>query len=133
MGREPNGRQLVARLLAGVHEGPSTALAELYAWDAVVELPFAGPSGLRIEGREAVAAHFARAGRLPITLVPENLLVHETTDPDVVVAEYDYRGEGPAGRFDTANVQIITVKDGLILRSRDFHDHAALAAALIAP
>jgi ketosteroid isomerase-like protein len=58
--------------------------------------------------------------------------VHETTDPGVVVAEYDHRVTGPAGVFTAANVQILTVTDGLISRSRDFHHHATLAAALIA-
>jgi ketosteroid isomerase-like protein len=31
--------------------------------------------------------------------------------------------------FVVANVQIMRVRDGLIVNSRDFHDHAGLAAA----
>jgi ketosteroid isomerase-like protein len=48
----------------------------------------------------------------------------------VVVAEYDYQGEMTStGRsFIVANVQIVRVRDGLIVRSRDFHDHAGMAA-----
>jgi ketosteroid isomerase-like protein len=51
--------------------------------------------------------------------------VHETTDPEVVVAEYGSRGPG----FTAANVQIVRVRDGLITHSRDYHDHLRMAAA----
>jgi ketosteroid isomerase-like protein len=50
----------------------------------------------------------------------------------VVIAEYDYRGIATrTGRsFVASNVQIIRVRDGLIISSRDYHDHSVLAAAL---
>lgn len=65
-------------------------------------------------------------------LTPERVTIHETTDPEVVIAEYDYRGEVKATGhvFVVSNVQIVRVRDGRIIRSRDFHDHAAMAAAL---
>jgi ketosteroid isomerase-like protein len=35
-----------------------------------------------------------------------------------------------AGRtFECANIQVLTVRDGLIVHSRDYHDHLALAVA----
>lgn len=125
-----NPLEVVEQLLAGVGDGPSAELADLYAHDAVVELPFAGPSGMRIEGRDALRAHFARSGQLPIRLMPENVTLHEAADGEVVVAEYEYRIEAGGRSFRAANVQIVTVRDGLISRSRDFHDHPALGAAL---
>ena len=64
----------------------------------------------------------------------DNLVVYETTDPEVVIAEYDYDGRVvPTGAtFRVANVQIFRVHGGEIVRSRDYHDHAAIAAALAA-
>ena len=123
---------VVEKLLAGIAQGPSAELAELYAEDAVVELPYAKPGGLRLQGRDEVRAHFARASQAPMRLVPENVTLHRTSDPEVVIAEYDYRGEAKATgrRFVVSNVQIVRVQNGLIVRSRDFHDHAAMAAAL---
>jgi ketosteroid isomerase-like protein len=123
---------VVERLLAGMAEGPSGALAELYAEDAVVELPFAGPTGLRLEGRAALRAHFERARDLTLRLVPVRVRLHETKDESIIVAEYDYEGEvtTTGAKFVVANVQIVTVRDGLIVASRDLHDHAAIAAAL---
>jgi ketosteroid isomerase-like protein len=125
-------RRVVERLLTAVAGGPGPELADLYADDAVVELPFAGPAGLRLVGREQIREHFGRASGVPLRLIPERVLLHETTDPEVVIAEYDYRGEATTtGRtFVCANVQIIRVRDGLITSSRDFHDHTAFAAAM---
>ena len=130
--RAATPREVVERLLAGIAAGATPALAELYAESAVVELPYAQPGGLRLVGREQLAQHFARAGRAPFRLRPANVTLHETTDPEVVVAEYDYQGETTSGgkEFVVANVQIVRVRDGLIVSSRDFHDHAAMAAAV---
>ena len=97
-----------------------------------MELPFAVPGGLRLEGRAALRQHFTRASSAPLRLVPQHVVLHETSDPEVVIAEYDYRGEvsSTGHTFVGSNVQIVRVRDGLIVASRDFHDHAAIAAAL---
>jgi uncharacterized protein len=129
---EPAGAQLVVeRLLAGIAAGPTPQLAELYAPDAVVELPFARPGGLRLVGRQQLRDHFTSAARAPFRLQPQNVVLHQTTDPEVVVAVYDYEGEVRASgrRFTVSNVQIVRVQDGLITASRDYHDHAAMASA----
>jgi uncharacterized protein len=125
-------RRVVERLLAGIGLGPTETLADLYAPDAIVELPFAAPGGFRLNGRDEIRRHFARAAQGPLRLVPEQVVLHETTDPEVVVAEYDYRGRvTTTGReFVVSNVQIVTVRQGLIVRSRDFHDHVALNEAM---
>jgi len=124
-------RDIAVQLLARIAEGVSPDLAELYAADAVVELPFAAPGGLRLEGRAQIREHFAGASRAPVRLTPSRVRIHETHDPEVVVVEYDYDGEvtTTGARFTVANVQVITGRDGLIVESRDYHDHAALAAA----
>jgi ketosteroid isomerase-like protein len=59
-------------------------------------------------------------------------LIRETSDPEVIVAEYDYDGEATrtGKRFTVANIQVFRVRDGRIIASRDFHDHAALSSAL---
>ncbi|GAA4995095.1 hypothetical protein GCM10025734_25550 [Kitasatospora paranensis] len=59
------------------------------------------------------------------------MVIRETGDPEVIVAEWDYRvHHRTTGRtFECANIQVLTVRDGLIVRSRDFHDHLALAVA----
>jgi ketosteroid isomerase-like protein len=129
-GTQPTPREVVERLLVGIASGPSADLADLYAPDAVVELPFASPDGLVLRGRDALRAHFDRAAQGPRRLVPDDVILHETTEPEVVVAEYFYRIEHSDGIARLANVQIVRVHEGLIVASRDFHDHVGLRAAL---
>ena len=124
-------RDVFERLLDGITGRRWGELAELYAEDAVVEMPFAAPAH-KIEGRAAVREHFLAAAGGPLELVARNIVVHETADPEVIVAEFDYRGRvtTTGASFEVANVQVLRVRDGRIVASRDYHDHAALAAAL---
>ena len=113
------------QLLSGITEGRFAELADLYAEDAVVEQPFALPEPMRLVGREALRAHFTTPGVGGIKLVASNIVVRRTDDPEVVVAEWDYTVNG-AGKL--ANVQIMRVRDGLIVETRDYHNHAAIGS-----
>ena len=48
----------------------------------------------------------------------------------MIVAEYDYDAESvETGKTDvTANIQVLRIRDGLIVHSRDYHDYLRLAA-----
>jgi uncharacterized protein len=124
-------RGVLEALLEGISDGRWGDLAQLYAEDAVVEQPFA-PSPTRLEGREAIRAHFAAAAEGPLRLRAANVVVHDTGDPEVVIAEFDYDGRVRAtgDAFRVANIQVLRVRGGRIVASRDYHDHRALAAAL---
>ncbi|TVT30115.1 nuclear transport factor 2 family protein, partial [Amycolatopsis rhizosphaerae] len=58
-----------------------------------------------------------------------DVVVHETTDPELVVAEFTYDGRHGDRTFRSANVQVLRVRDGLIVHSRDYHDYLKMAAA----
>ena len=131
-------RQVVERLHRLVAEGDLEGQAELFAADGVLEWPFA-PDGVprRLEGREAIRAVFAplgrrmrEAGRRPGAVA--DVVVHETLDPEVVVAELALGGDDPL-----PYVQVFRVRDGQILEFRDYfgpRTAAALAAGLgVAP
>jgi ketosteroid isomerase-like protein len=127
---------LIERFLDHVDRGEWMSLPDFYATDAVVEQPFAKPAPIRLEGRETIRAHFASAARAPLRLRVIDRRILDTSDPDVIVAEFDYDGEATRThrRFLVANVQIFRIRDGKIAASRDFHDHAAFGAALaVAP
>ncbi|MBX6722254.1 MAG: nuclear transport factor 2 family protein [Dactylosporangium sp.] len=123
-------RDVLAMLLSGIDEGRWTELSRLYADDAVVEQPLLAPTPGRIVGREQIDAHFSAAASGPIRLRVRNLVVHDTTDPEVIIAEYDYEAtHAVTGRTTTlANIQVLRVRDGKIQASRDYHDHLRLAA-----
>jgi ketosteroid isomerase-like protein len=125
-------RQVFARLSQGISEQRWRELADLYAEDVVVDMPFAAPVPTRLHGREQVRAHFAAAAGGPLSLQAQNVVVHETADPEVIVAEFDYAGQvaTTGTTFRVANVQVLRIRDGLIVESRDYHDHLALAHAL---
>jgi uncharacterized protein len=64
-----------------------------------------------------------------LRLVAHDIVVHDTADPEVIVAEFDYDITGAEGSVTAANIQVLRVRDGLIRATRDYHDHLALATA----
>jgi uncharacterized protein len=116
-------RQVFESLSAGIGGGDWSRLHLLYAEDVTVDMPFARPEPVRIRGREQVREHFAQAVGTNISLTPRDVRVHETADPEVIIAEFDYE----TGGIRVANIQVLRVRDGLIVESRDYHNHAAMA------
>jgi uncharacterized protein len=108
---------------------------DLWAPDVVVETPFARPGQpSRTEGRARFLER-ARAGRaaLPVTFQEANTIaIHDTTDPEVIVVEYELvatlnaTGERHAARF----IGILTARDGKIVHWREYQDTARIDAAL---
>ena len=105
--------------------GDAGGFADLFAPDAVIESSFAGPPGtpVRLQGREAIREYSRRVMASPLRL--EDLEVaelYQTQDPEVVIAEMRAKGTvATTGRpFTTTSVQILRIRDGHIVRSRDF-------------
>jgi uncharacterized protein len=123
--------EVVEQLIKGVPARRWDTLPDLYAPDAVVHHPMQLPVPVKIEGRRALAEHFQRAAQLPLAMTAENVLIHQTADPELVVAEFDYRARNTATgeRFTVANVFVTRVRDGLIVESRDYSNHVMFAAA----
>lgn len=123
-------RDVFAALSDGISEGRFDELSALYAENTVVEHPQAVPRPTRLTGRAAVHERFTGVLAGAVRLKRKNVVVHETTDPEVIVAEYDYDAESvETGRTTTAaNIQVLRVRDGLIVHSRDYHDYLRLAA-----
>lgn len=108
------------------------SLHDCYALDTAVEHPFALPVPTMIRGREMVRLHFARFAEAPLELRVRNMRLHRSADPEVVTAEWDYDGVvTTTGRtFQVANIQVSRVRSGLIVHSRDYHNHAFMAAVM---
>lgn len=116
MSAAPTPAQVFATLSAGISAGAWAGLHRLYAEDSLVEMPFAKPAPVRLRGREAVRRHFEANAAGAITLRARDVRVHETADPEVIVVEYDYDGRVADRVFRAANVQVLRVRDGLIVR-----------------
>ncbi|MCK2215160.1 nuclear transport factor 2 family protein [Actinomadura sp. ATCC 31491] len=127
MSATPSAREVAERFLAAA---TGDGLADLYAEDSVIELPFS-PEGrpLRFEGREGHRARFARAAGMLRHERTANVTIHETTDPEVVVLEFDLHSVViPTGRpVVRTYAMVMRVRDGLITHSRDYADTLAAA------
>lgn len=123
-------RDVFARYLRTGLTGDRGAQLELFADDAVVDFPFAPPGvPRRFRGREEIRGMLTaleRATQRADMRVKEAdsaaPVVHETTDPEVVIVEIDARIE-VAGTGETLRVpfiQVYRVRDGKILSFRDY-------------
>jgi len=124
-------RQVAEKLVSGISQGRFEEVPKLYAEDCVVEVPYAtGGTAPLLEGGAAIREHFSHADAMPFRLRARDLVVHETEDPELVVLSWDYEvtATTTGATATVANVQFLRVRDGLIVHSRDFHDHARFAA-----
>jgi ketosteroid isomerase-like protein len=132
-GNTLNPSEAVERFLRVAAEGTPDELADLYAEDSVIEMPFGPQPGvpIRFEGREGHRARFKSFA--PSVRVDRIDLVeaHQTADPEVVIVEYDYQATAiPTGRsFANRYVMVMRIRDGLIVNSRDYANPLASAAA----
>jgi len=131
-------REVFARLQEVVLQLDMNAQADLYAVDGVLEWPFA-PEGLphRVEGREAIRRVLMPLGDRARTaghhlLGFESLVVHDTADPEVIIAEFEARGEvRPSGQpYQLSYIQVLRVRDGEIVTFRDYWNPQSLATLL---
>jgi uncharacterized protein (TIGR02246 family) len=121
-------RDVIVHLLKCVADKDLAALADLYAEDAVVRQPFAKPE-IALTGRAQIERFLGDLGRAPLTLAPRDIQVHQTADPQVVVAEWDSdmtrTTDGTTASMH--NIAVFCVRAGRIAWSRDYHDHPVLA------
>ncbi|WP_051468021.1 nuclear transport factor 2 family protein [Actinomadura oligospora] len=127
----PSPKEVFLRVVESLAAKKVDDLHLLYAEDAVVSHPFTHPES-RFEGREALREHFAQVPGMPFEMTVRDVVVHETSDPEVIVAEfaYDGRNTGTGARFTVPNIFVMRIRDGLIVEARDYAHHRAFSAAM---
>ena len=107
-------------------------LVELFADDAVIELPFApGKMPRRHEGKAAIGEfqRFARDAFSQFSMIVDT--IHETTDPNVVVAEH--RSDAVVAERRPYRNQYVTFltfdDDGRITGWREYYDAGVVVRA----
>ncbi len=124
-------RQLITSVAAGRYAG----LAELYAEQTDIRHPMHPERPEPLRSREELRAHFGGGEDAPedpvVRFEAVDVLVHRTEDPEVIVGEFAYRGTvaGSDESFHVPCVFVLRVRDGEIVESRDYVDHAAMANA----
>ncbi|MEU3620501.1 nuclear transport factor 2 family protein [Streptomyces sp. NPDC006872] len=119
-------REVFLRLVHGVADGNFDELPDLYGEVTDVRHPMATPQSEPLTSRSALQEHF--------TVPPEareavpkrrvvDVVVHETADPEVIVAEFAYEftssDDSPA---KVPCVFVMRIRDGRIIESRDYID-----------
>jgi len=125
----------VLRLLHAAISPHPEDMADCYAADVVIEMPFAVPGVMprRTQTtREDLRARFTSGRAIRRYTDLDRSVIHETTDPEVVIADYDLRGHLVAGgeTFTMSFLMILTIRDGQITHSRDYTDPIAGARIL---
>jgi uncharacterized protein (TIGR02246 family) len=126
---------LMDRRRRAILDRDAEAFAALFAADAVIDLPFAGSRDeqIRMEGRQTILEYAQRVMASPLQLEDFDVTaLHQTRDPDVVIAEVRTRGTiGATGRpFTVTSVQILHLRDGLITLFRDYADPRLVAEVM---
>lgn len=110
-----------------------SGFVDLFAGDAVVEFPFAEPpQPPRVEGRAALADYLdGYPDKVDIHEFPV-VVLHQTTDPEVVVAEFTAKGVTvrTGQPYELSYVAVITVRDGLVVSYRDYWSPVAAERAM---
>lgn len=125
----PSPREVVERLIRSSADNAWHDLADLYAMRVDMAMPFA-PAGIprrATEERENLRARFEAAGRIRRFHRADSVVIHETHDPEVVIAEFTLHGSTTADprSFEHSYIMVVTVRNGQIISSRDYSNPLA--------
>ena len=122
-------REIFERYLyAGAISRDPGAVAAMFTEDGVYEVPLV-PEGHRLPRRlagqdairDGIAAFQELASEGSVNAGQSRLVLHETADADVFIAELDAVLDHPGGRSEQVSlVQIFRVRDGRIALLRDY-------------
>jgi len=118
----PTAREVFARGMDLAAEGRTRDWAGLFAEDGVLEFPFPPPGfTTRVVGRSEVYEHMKHLPEL-LEVRFSAPLFHDTTDPDLVIAEFtsDNVAVATGREFRQSHLAVVWFRAGEIVRYRDF-------------
>jgi ketosteroid isomerase-like protein len=130
MAKTASPRDVFVALVNGVAEGRWDELPSLYGEQTHVVHPFDPGRPAALRTRDELREHFTPTDTTPrLHRRPANITIHETTDPEVIVAEFEYQGtNADTGEpFALPAIFVLRVRDGEIVESRDYFDHLTAA------
>lgn len=125
-------REVFLALVEGICAGRLDDVVKLYAETTDISHPFDPLRGEGLKSRAALEEHFARRpATTTFTARPADIHVHETADPEVIVAEFAYAltNQETGKTFSYPCIFVMRVRDGEIVESRDYVDHLGSAEA----
>jgi ketosteroid isomerase-like protein len=119
----PTPTELFQQILTGMGAGDPQALLGRCRDEVVFEFPFA-PDGRpkKVEGKQALGEYLEAIGSGVVFDALTNLEMHQTVDPDVAVIEFSVKGRvrETDSPFARSYIVVLTVREGLVLRYRDY-------------
>jgi uncharacterized protein len=123
--------QVVLKGLEGLVEGEH--FFDTFAEDAVFESRYRFPGWpAKIEGRANLMASLSGYGKTITLHAGDALVVHRSTDPRVVILEYEVHGKilATGAPYDNRFISVITIESRKIIHWRDYMDSLAAWTAL---
>ncbi|WP_018897992.1 nuclear transport factor 2 family protein [Rhizobium sp. 2MFCol3.1] len=128
--------ELVRELIDRYARGDMDGAFELYGDELVFSDEFGVPNRYEIVGKAAFGRsmeEWRRVGgtqtRMYQDISIEDLVIHETKDPNLVIAEWTYVSRIGEETVENRNIIVIGCKDGKIVLSRDYHNYITRAIA----
>ncbi|MEU4171195.1 nuclear transport factor 2 family protein [Streptomyces sp. NPDC026665] len=122
----PSPREVFLQLVHGVADANFDELPGLYGEVTDVRHPMATPESEPLTSRRALQEHFTVPSEARESLPKRrvvDVVVHETADPEVIVAEFAYEFTSPEGSAAKVPcVFVMRVREGRIIESRDYID-----------
>ena len=115
-------RETAELLLRTVAAGTRDELADLYAPDVRIVNVWAPGGPSTSEGREPMRARMKATADLWDFESVADVALHETAEPEVVIAEYRVNGRirSTGAAFSLGFVSVLRIVDGLIADARDY-------------
>ncbi|WP_233999884.1 nuclear transport factor 2 family protein [Porphyrobacter sp. TH134] len=108
------------------------SFTDMLAEHAVMEFPYAPPGlPVRLDGRDAIARHLEMAASLIAFDRMGEPDVHPSTDPGMVILEFEGFGHGVAtgDPYDQRYISVIRTQGGRIVHYRDYWNPIAVLRA----
>jgi ketosteroid isomerase-like protein len=117
-------REIVGQVLRAGREMDVETFVGLMAPDAYVEWPYRPPGvPARLQGRAEIRRHLTEAANGFLRFDEyRDVVVHETTDPEVIIVEYEAHGTlvATGAPFEQTVIAVLRVQNGQILSYRDY-------------
>jgi uncharacterized protein len=117
--------------------GDADGFADLFAPDAVIQVPFAPPGApARLEGQEAIREYSRHVMASPLRIEGfEVAELYQTQDPEVVIVEMRTNGTLTTTdqSFAATSIQVLRIREGQIVLFRDFADPRVLEDVITEP
>ncbi|RCG15969.1 nuclear transport factor 2 family protein [Streptomyces reniochalinae] len=105
---------------------------DMWAEDGTVEIPFAAPGAIsHMAGRETIRSYLTHYCDHQLIDDLPHVHIHETTDPEVVIAEWTAHGTtvSTGKKYEMRYIIVITVRDGKVVNYRDYFSPLLAARA----